>query len=116
MLVVLKSCAVLCIVTRSCLALCDPMGYSPPASSVHGTLQARILEWVALFPPGDLPDPGVAGGLFATEPRGSPVQTLNSDEYDRAGTNSGTARIGSCIHPLLITGTFLLAICVTRDL
>ena len=27
---------------------CDPMGYSWPASYVHGTLQARILEWVAI--------------------------------------------------------------------
>ena len=28
--------------------LCDPMDYSPPGSSVHGILQARILEWVAI--------------------------------------------------------------------
>ena len=28
--------------------LCDPMDGSPPGSSVHGILQARILEWVAL--------------------------------------------------------------------
>ena len=28
--------------------LCDPMDYSPPVSSVHGILQARILEWVAM--------------------------------------------------------------------
>jgi len=31
-----------------CLTLCDPMNYSPPGSSVHGILQARILEWVAI--------------------------------------------------------------------
>jgi len=30
-----------------------------PGSSVHGILQARILEWVAIFPPGDLPNPGI---------------------------------------------------------
>ena len=30
------------------LALCDPMDYSPPGSSVRGILQARILEWVAI--------------------------------------------------------------------
>ena len=29
--------------------LCDPLDCSPPASSVHGILQARILEWVATF-------------------------------------------------------------------
>ena len=32
----------------SCLTLCNPMVYSPPSSSVHGILQARILEWVAI--------------------------------------------------------------------
>ena len=31
-----------------CLTLCDPMDHSPPGSSVHGILQARILEWVAM--------------------------------------------------------------------
>ena len=31
-----------------CLTLCDPMNCSPPDSSVHGILQARILEWVAI--------------------------------------------------------------------
>ena len=29
--------------------LCDPMDHGPPGSSVHGILQARILEWVAMF-------------------------------------------------------------------
>ena len=32
----------------SCLTLCHPMDYSPPGSSVHGVLQTRILEWVAI--------------------------------------------------------------------
>ena len=31
---------------QSCLTLCDPIDGSPPGSSVHGILQARILEWV----------------------------------------------------------------------
>ena len=35
------------------------MDCSPPGSSVQGILQARILEWVAFPPPGDLPDPGI---------------------------------------------------------
>ena len=30
------------------LTLCDPMDCSPPGSSVHGILQTRILEWVAI--------------------------------------------------------------------
>ena len=33
---------------HSCLTLCDSIDCSPPGSSVHGVLQARILEWVAL--------------------------------------------------------------------
>ena len=35
-------------VTQSCPTLCDPMDRSPPGSSVHEILQARILEWVAV--------------------------------------------------------------------
>ena len=31
-----------------CPVLCDTMDYSPPGASVHGILQARILEWVAM--------------------------------------------------------------------
>ena len=54
-------------VIQSCLSLCDPMDYT-----VHGILQARVLEWVKLvkvpYPsPGDLPKPG-------TEPRFSTLQ------------------------------------------
>ena len=36
------------LITRSCLTLCDFMDCKPPGSSVHGILQARILEWVAI--------------------------------------------------------------------
>ena len=37
----------LCVlVTQLCLTLCDSMDCSPPGSSVHGNLQARLLEWV----------------------------------------------------------------------
>ena len=50
------------IVAQSCPTLCDPMDYSQPGSSVHGILQARILEWVSIPSPGDLPDPGIEPG------------------------------------------------------
>ena len=36
-----------CLVPQSCLTLCDPMDCSPP-DSVHGILQVRVLEWVAM--------------------------------------------------------------------
>ena len=39
--------SVLCLVTQLCPTLCHPRDCSPPGSSVQGTLQARILEWVA---------------------------------------------------------------------
>ena len=36
---------------QSCPILCDPMDGSPPGSPIHGILQARTLEWVAIsFP------------------------------------------------------------------
>ena len=35
-------------VAQSCPTLCDPVDCSPPGSSTHGILQARILEWVAI--------------------------------------------------------------------
>ena len=58
------------------------MDGSPPGSSVHGILQARMLEWVAIASSRDLPNPGIkptslaspalAGGFFITEPPGKP--------------------------------------------
>ena len=35
-------------VAQSCLTLRDPMGCSLPGSSIHGSFQARVLEWVAI--------------------------------------------------------------------
>ena len=56
----------------------DPMDLSsPPGFSVRGIVQARILEWVAISPPGDPPNPGsqsgfftLAGRFFTSEPPG----------------------------------------------
>ena len=60
----------------SCVRLCNPMDCSPSAASVHGILQARILEWVAMPAsrgsswPRDWTrvsqSPASAGGLFTT--------------------------------------------------
>ena len=35
-------------VAQSCLALCDPTDCSPPGSSIHAILQARVLKWIAV--------------------------------------------------------------------
>ena len=55
------------LVTQSRPSLCDPMDCSPPGSSVHGILQVRILEWVAIPFSGYLPNPGI-------KPRSSALQ------------------------------------------
>ena len=64
-------------VSQSCLTLCNPMGYT-----VHGILQARILEWVDYPFPGDLPNPGIEPRSLAlqadslpAEPQGKPKNT-----------------------------------------
>ena len=62
---------------QSCPTLCDHMDCSPLGSSVHGILQARIQEWVAISFSGDLPRPGIklvspalAGRFLMTGPPG----------------------------------------------
>ena len=69
------------LVIQSCPTLCDPMDCSPPGSSVHGILQARILEWLPFPFPGDLPDSGVESESLAlqadslpSEPPGKPLE------------------------------------------
>ena len=37
-----------CLVAKSCPTLCNPMDCSPPGSTVHGILQARLPEWVVI--------------------------------------------------------------------
>ena len=58
-----------------CLILHDPMDCSPPGSSVHGILQARILEWVTMpssnrddsgIEPESLASSALAGRFFTT--------------------------------------------------
>ena len=55
-------------VAQSCQTLCDPMDCSLPGFSIHGILQARILEWVGIsFSRGDIPNPGIKPGSPALE-------------------------------------------------
>ena len=81
-----------CIYAQSCLTLCDPMDGSPPGSSVHGISQARILEWVAIPFPGDLPHPGIktisqfsciGRQFFTTEPPGKPIEDGKSEQQHK---------------------------------
>ena len=51
------------LVTQLCLTLCDHMDCNPPGFSVHGVLQARTLEWVAISFARDLSNQGSNPGL-----------------------------------------------------
>ena len=55
------------LVTLSCPTLCDPIDCSPLGSSVHGILQARILEWVVISFSRGLPNPGIGHGSPALQ-------------------------------------------------
>ena len=56
--------------------LCDLMDCSQPGSSVHGILQARILEWAAIyFPRGSFPPPEIAPSHLPAKD-GTPVSSL----------------------------------------
>ena len=50
------------LVAQSYPTLCDPVDYSPQGFSVHGILQASILEWVIISFSRDRPDPGIEPG------------------------------------------------------
>ena len=65
------TCVVVVLVAPLCLTLCNPMDCSPPGSSVHAILQARILEWVAMhssressWPRDQIQVPCIAGRFF----------------------------------------------------
>ena len=72
--------------------LCDPMNCSLAGSSVHGIILARILEWIAIPPPGDFPDPGIeptapvalalVGRFFTTELPGKPSEMTQKAKDD----------------------------------
>ena len=68
-------------IAQSCPTLCYPMDCSLPGSSLHGILQARVLEWVAISFSRDLPDPGIEPGspafqadTLTSEPPGKPLK------------------------------------------
>ena len=76
-------CVCVCVkVTQSFLTLCDPINCSPPGFSVHGILQARILEWVAMSsskgssqPRDRTQSPTLQVDSLQSEPPGKPKNT-----------------------------------------
>ena len=77
------------LVPQLCPTLCDPMDCNPPGSSVHGILQARILEWVAISFFRDLPNPGI-------EPR-SPTLQADALTSEPPGKLSGGFFLFVCL-------------------
>ena len=77
-----------------------PLDCSPPSSSVHGILQAKILEWVSIssFRGSSQPRDGIhvssvsciAGGFFTAEPPGKSLVNMKRTELSwRRGRNDG---------------------------
>ena len=84
------------VTAQPCPTLCDPMDCKPPGSSVHGILQARILEWVAIslsrgssWPRDRTQDSCIAGGFFTIW---ATYRTWNS-----LGQNTGVGKL-SLLH------------------
>ena len=101
------------LVTQSCPTLCNPMDCSPPGFSVHGILQARILEWVTFPPPGDLPDPGIEPKSLMSPALASRFYITSASWEARsrqrsAGNNSGRSRCGGLAQLHVHSTLFLL--------
>ncbi len=70
------------LVAQLCLTLCNPVDCSPPGSSVHGILQARILKWGCHF---------LLEGIFPTQ--GSNSQLLHWQVDSLPLSHQGSPRI-----------------------
>ena len=80
------------LVAQSCPTLCDSMDCSPPGSSVRGILQARILEWAAIPPPGGLPDsaikprsPALQADSLLSEPPLKTTENIETKDEEKKG-------------------------------
>ena len=102
-----RSCC--CIVTKSCLTPCNPMDCSSPGSSVHGILQARILEFLSAE---DLPHPGMEPVSLALQADSLPLSHLGSPcvfrldhkmkEAYKGKTHKATVRYLHCFSSIMI--------------
>ena len=89
-------------VAQSCPTLCDPMDCSPPGSSVHGILQARVLKWVAVSfsrgssQPRDQTQVSCIAGRFFTHWAGP--QNVHSSSAHQSGLGMSPSSL-SCNFP-----------------
>ena len=91
-------------VAQSCPTLSDPMDCSLPGSSVHGILQARVLEWLPFPSLGDLPDPRIQPGSPALQAdtlllshQGSPITLLIDTDILKLATPISEHYTSPCI-------------------
>ena len=97
------------LVAQLCATLCDPMDCSPPGSPVHGILQARILDWVAIsFSRGSCSPRDqtwvsrIAGRAAPTGPPGNSLERTSwSHRNMRWVIVSLLGRVGTETHPHL---------------
>ena len=83
----------LCVLAHFSLTLCDPVCCSPPGPSVHGILQARILEWVAMPFSKDLPNSGIKPESLTSPPLAGRFFTSRATWEDALGSPL-TAAVG----------------------
>ena len=87
---------------------CDTRDYSLPGSSVHGILQARILEWVAFPYPGDLLNPGIKPGSPAFQADSLPTELWLTEGETGSILMGGAMFSKSLINFLLMGGSSVI--------
>ena len=79
-------------VAQLCLTLCNPVDCSPPSSSVHGILQARVLEWVAISFSRGSSQPRDRTQVSLIAGRSSPLNLFSLPLYSRKGFDLGDTK------------------------
>ena len=99
-----------CAVAQLCPTLCDPRDCSPPGSSVHGIIQARTLEWVAIF---------LLQGNFPTQRSNLPLLRLmhwQADSLPRGKPSYGQCTILNAVEDVRMKDTMFLTLSVQPEI
>ena len=108
-----------------CLALCDPIDCSPPDSSVHGILQIRILEWVAISSSRGSSQPRnrtwvswvscFAGRFFTTQPSTDCLQIF-SDLWGPSTAKYDLCNYSCCAFQIILMSSLILFLFATQQI